>query len=175
MSQPPFGRRNPANSPAMATPAPVRTSAPVRAYAPPPEMAPRPGENWLATGVDLFFNPNGRLSRRQYRSVRYSMLILFAALVRLLSLSWKMTKPTAHAADLAYPLTMIVITLLLAGLFFACGVVLTIKRWHDLDKSAWWALIGGVPVIGWIWQLVQCNFTQGTPGANRYGPEPAWK
>lgn len=169
MSQPPFGRRTPANMPVMAT------AAAPRRYAPPPEIAPRPGAHWLATGADLFFNPNGRLSRKQYQSIRYSMLVLFGALARLLSTTGKLTTLATHTPDLWQPLALLVTSLLAAGLFFWCGVILTIKRWHDLDKSAWWALLGCVPVVGWIWQLVKCNFTLGTPGTNTYGPPPTWK
>lgn len=44
------------------------------------------------------------------------------------------------------------------------------KRWHDRDKSAWWVLVALVPLVGWIWLLVENGFRRGTPGPNRYGP-----
>lgn len=47
-----------------------------------------------------------------------------------------------------------------------------VKRWHDRDKSGWWILITLVPVIGWLWQLIECGFLEGSSGANRYGPSP---
>ncbi len=47
-----------------------------------------------------------------------------------------------------------------------------IKRWHDRDKSGWWVLITLVPVIGGLWQLIECGFLDGTQGPNRYGPSP---
>jgi uncharacterized membrane protein YhaH (DUF805 family) len=46
------------------------------------------------------------------------------------------------------------------------------KRWHDRDKSGWWTLIIFVPVIGFIWFLVECGILEGTRGANRFGPDP---
>ena len=46
------------------------------------------------------------------------------------------------------------------------------KRFHDRDKSAWWMLIGLVPMIGAIWLLVECGLLQGTDGPNQYGPDP---
>ena len=46
------------------------------------------------------------------------------------------------------------------------------KRWHDRDKSGWWTLIMFVPIIGSIWLLVELGFLRGTPGANRFGPDP---
>jgi len=46
------------------------------------------------------------------------------------------------------------------------------KRWHDRDKSALWILINLVPLAGPIWALIENGFLPGTPGENRYGPDP---
>ena len=46
-----------------------------------------------------------------------------------------------------------------------------VKRWHDLDKSAWWILINFIP-LGVIWSLVENGFFQGTSGTNRFGSDP---
>lgn len=46
------------------------------------------------------------------------------------------------------------------------------KRWHDRDKSAWWVLIVAIPVIGWIWALIENGLLRGTPGPNRFGLDP---
>ena len=52
------------------------------------------------------------------------------------------------------------------------SLAISIKRWHDRDKSGWWVLIGLVPVIGGIWALVETGFLAGTSGPNQYGPDP---
>jgi uncharacterized membrane protein YhaH (DUF805 family) len=52
------------------------------------------------------------------------------------------------------------------------AVAVSVKRWHDRDKSGWWVLINLVPVIGWIWALVDNGFLRGTPGPNRFGDDP---
>ena len=46
------------------------------------------------------------------------------------------------------------------------------KRWHDRDKSGWWALMNLIPIVGTIWVLIECGFLSGTPGRNRFGPDP---
>ena len=46
------------------------------------------------------------------------------------------------------------------------------KRWHDRDKSAWWTLIGVIPIVGPIWVMVEVGFLKGTEGPNRFGPDP---
>jgi uncharacterized membrane protein YhaH (DUF805 family) len=52
------------------------------------------------------------------------------------------------------------------------GFALTVKRWHDRDRSWTWALLGFVPVAGWLWQGIECAFLEGTLGPNRFGPSP---
>lgn len=51
------------------------------------------------------------------------------------------------------------------------GIAVTIRRFHDLDKSGWWILISFVPFLGVI--LLIYWFTQkGTSGENRFGADP---
>lgn len=52
------------------------------------------------------------------------------------------------------------------------ALAISAKRWHDRDKRAWWALVVFVPVIGWIWALVENGLLRGAHGANRFGDEP---
>ena len=59
----------------------------------------------------------------------------------------------------------------LVGLAFLIpGVAISVRRYHDRDKSGWWLLLVLIPVIGWIWLLVELGFLAGTPGPNRFGP-----
>ena len=51
-------------------------------------------------------------------------------------------------------------------------VAVSAKRWHDRDKSAWWVLIVLLPVVGWIWALLDNGCLRGTSGANRFGADP---
>jgi uncharacterized membrane protein YhaH (DUF805 family) len=47
----------------------------------------------------------------------------------------------------------------------------TVRRLHDTDRSGWWILIGLILVIGTI-VLIVFNAQEGTPGENKYGPDP---
>ena len=51
------------------------------------------------------------------------------------------------------------------------SLAVTVRRLHDIDRSGWWILIALVPLIGTIVLLVFA-LLEGTPGANRYGPNP---
>ena len=46
------------------------------------------------------------------------------------------------------------------------------KRLHDRGKSVKWMLLFLVPVIGWLWLLVELGFLRGSEGPNQYGPDP---
>jgi uncharacterized membrane protein YhaH (DUF805 family) len=45
------------------------------------------------------------------------------------------------------------------------------RRLHDTNRSAWWLLIALIPIIGGIVLLV-FYVLPGTPGPNRFGPQP---
>ena len=51
------------------------------------------------------------------------------------------------------------------------SIAVSVRRLHDTDRSGWWLLINGIPLIGVIVFLV---FTgqAGTPGDNQYGSNP---
>lgn len=51
------------------------------------------------------------------------------------------------------------------------GLAVGARRLHDTGKSAWWLLIGVVPVIGTI-VLIIFFATEGTGGSNEYGVDP---
>ena len=65
-----------------------------------------------------------------------------------------------------------VIGLLVSLAMIYPSICLSAKRWHDRGKSAWWILINLIPIIGWIWSLVETGVLRGTPGPNKYGQDP---
>lgn len=54
---------------------------------------------------------------------------------------------------------------------FIPNLAVAVRRLHDSNRSGWWILIGLVPFIGAIWLLV-LYLIDGTPGPNRFGPDP---
>lgn len=66
-------------------------------------------------------------------------------------------------------------TPLLSGLFFLAtivpGLAVSVRRLHDTDRSGLWLLIVLIPLIGAIMLIVWFT-TSGTPGENRFGPDP---
>ncbi len=56
--------------------------------------------------------------------------------------------------------------------FWLIGLSISVRRWHDHNKSGWWVLINLIPIIGWIYSLVMLGFMPGDQGHNNYGPPP---
>ncbi len=77
-----------------------------------------------------------------------------------------MAEGTASAQATGGPITALV------GLgLFLPGLAVTVRRLHDTDRRGWWILLGLIPIIGII-VLIVFYCTAGTPGPNRFGPDP---
>jgi uncharacterized membrane protein YhaH (DUF805 family) len=106
----------------------------------------------------MFFSLRGRVSRRQFWLYGVLALIGLAMLGHVLL---GIARVREHTADL-------LVNLLLVWPALAVSV----KRWHDRDKSGWWVLLNLLPVVGWLWVLIDNGFLRGTPGPNRFGEDP---
>ena len=54
---------------------------------------------------------------------------------------------------------------------FIPSLAVAFRRLHDTNRSAWWLLIGLIPFIGAL-VLIVFYLLDGTPGPNRFGPDP---
>jgi uncharacterized membrane protein YhaH (DUF805 family) len=52
------------------------------------------------------------------------------------------------------------------------AIAVSVKRWHDRDRSGWWVLVNLIPVVGWLWGLADNGCMHGDAGRNRYGEAP---
>lgn len=133
------------------------------------------------------FDPRGRLSRRAY--VRLLLRVMLAAAVLFcltVFIAGTGLRPLAFAG--------------LAGalLLWLATLAQTVRRLHDRDRTGWWlpltlalyagsfasvetaadahpvpvALYALVTVVFLVWFVVETVALRGTPGPNRYGPEP---
>ncbi|MGH6891767.1 MAG: DUF805 domain-containing protein [Dongiaceae bacterium] len=46
------------------------------------------------------------------------------------------------------------------------------RRPHDSNKPRWRVLPCSLPIIGWVWLVIECGLPPSQKGHNRYGPEP---
>lgn len=103
------------------------------------------------TGPWLFVSVRGRISRQGWWAAYIAYLALAYALI--------------------FTLATITVWLLLPLWFLLVYVAICIdgKRWHDRGRSAWWVALYAIPLVGWVWALVELGFLRGTPGANQFG------
>ena len=62
------------------------------------------------------------------------------------------------------------VTTIIVLAFLIPGLTVSIRRLHDTDRSAWWLLIGLIPLAGLVLIVFFC--LDGSPGENRFGLSP---
>ena len=138
--------------------------------------------------TQLLFSFKGRLNRKPYwMTAIATMLIIIVLLLFALILIRE------HRFEFA-GLTLAILVILYIPLIWI-GLAIGAKRLHDRDKSAWWLLVfyaapgilstagNRLEDVGFIilhvisfaisvWAFVELGCLRGTPGPNRYGPDP---
>ena len=115
----------------------------------------------------IFFSFKGRISRGTYWwaiGVRTVVACICALVLGTII-------ETLSATSLFASVTSVFV-LMLFVLAIYCGYPITVKRWHDRDKSGWWVLIEWIPLVGTFWEIIECGFLKGTDGSNRFGLSP---
>ncbi len=121
--------------------------------------------------ADLLFGFQGRANRAKWWLVALAIFVVEAIVFAAIFGAATVSGDPERAASAIGPIAGIVI-LVLVVLATWIHVAVAVKRYHDRNKSGWWVLIVFVPVIGGLWYLIECGFLRGTPGRNRYGPDP---
>lgn len=113
------------------------------------------------TWGQLLFSFRGRVGRSMYWLLLCVLFLLFGLLDCINVMSGEKAKPGVGVVDLV---------IALVGLLSLWpSLALTVKRWHDIDMSAWWVLTGFIPFVGGLVALICNGLMPGTPGTNRYG------
>ncbi len=103
--------------------------------------------------IYLYSTPHGRISRLQWWIGLGVLFVIF-----LLS-------------DFLLGKEGLIPVLMGIAIWFA-GIMMHIKRCHDRGKSGWWCLLLFIPIIGFIWAVIDLGILPGNIGANDYGPDP---
>ncbi len=112
------------------------------------------------TAVRTCFQKYATISGRARRS-EYWWFALFALIANIvLSIIDSIVFGDARVLSGIFSLVLLLPSICVAG-----------RRLHDTGRSAWWLLLGLIPLIGFlvlIWWFIQ----KGTDGSNEYGPDP---
>lgn len=144
-------RRERAGEPPKRTANQVQASAPV-------------GPEEQMSSKQLLLSFNGRIGRRAFWLKGVSMQILLMLII----FTAGIIAVQDYSPDWLIGL-MAAIMFTGAVLLFWISLAVSVKRWHDRDKSGWWMLITLIPYVGHIWAAIELGFFPGSAGANPYG------
>jgi uncharacterized membrane protein YhaH (DUF805 family) len=114
----------------------------------------------IKTCFSKYFTPSGRARRSEYWF--FSLFFFIASVVAGL-IDGALGFGIGAGQGVIWAITCLV--------FLIPGIMVAIRRLHDLDRTGWWLLIAFVPVVGSIVLLV-FYVMSGTEGPNRFGPDP---
>ncbi len=113
------------------------------------------------TYMPTMFQLKGRIGRVRYIAYAMGMTIIFGLVIAVVMGLLTMLSPSLALVGMVLYIPMLVL-----------GVMLAIRRFHDLGKSGWYALLIIIPIVNFfisLWLI----FGAGSPAANQYGLPPA--
>jgi uncharacterized membrane protein YhaH (DUF805 family) len=129
---------------------------------------------WMILPFKRYAEFSGRSRRKEYW-----MYTLFVSLVGMafgFYAGFEFFRAASADAEGSADLSPVPVGLMVVLIVFALATVIPslavqVRRFHDQDKTGWLILLGLIPFIGGIILLVfMC--LDGTPGPNRFGPDP---
>jgi uncharacterized membrane protein YhaH (DUF805 family) len=123
---------------------------------------------WMLMPLRRYADFSGRSRRKEYWMFTLGVTILYVILVLLFWGTGGLSDP-ANPGELSLVPLLIICVVALA--LFIPSLAVTVRRFHDQDKSGWYILLGFIPYVGSLILLVfMC--LDGTRGENRFGPDP---
>ncbi|MBG3128343.1 DUF805 domain-containing protein [Proteus mirabilis] len=124
--------------------------------------------NWYLEVIkNNYANFSGRARRKEYWMFTLVNTIIIAVLYAILISSVDMN--TGEMSSLGSIAGIIIGIYSLA--IIIPSIAVTIRRFHDQDKSGWMFLLAFIPAVGGLIVFVfMC--LEGTRGDNRFGPDP---
>lgn len=122
---------------------------------------------WMLLPLKRYADFSGRSRRMEYWMFTLFTLIIYAMLAL-------MFFATGYAdSEFNSPVSMIVVVvaILVVLALVVPGIAVTVRRFHDQDKSGWFYLLSFIPYAGGI-ILIVFMCLEGTRGTNQYGPDP---
>ncbi len=115
-----------------------------------------------------FFSVHGRIGRLRYLAYSFTAMFVLSFAIGALAGVLMPALSGGKAGDGAGLIVLALINIPLV----AIGIIITKRRFNDLDLSGWWSLLMFVPLINLIaWLYLM--FGSGTEGPNRFGPPPS--
>jgi uncharacterized membrane protein YhaH (DUF805 family) len=121
---------------------------------------------WMLMPYRRYADFSGRSRRKEYWMFYLFVMIVYVIAAVLMGMGAPSVDPTT--GELSGGGGMATVGMAILGLFWLGTIIpalaVSIRRMHDQDRSGWWILC---PIANIIFL-----FIDGTPGPNRFGPDP---
>ena len=135
---------------------------------------------WMLMPLKRYSDFTGRSRRMEYWMFQVFNALVLLAIGLVFGLLGYATG-SFESPDGPSTFVMVVLGILVLAwlaVFLVPSIAVTVRRLHDRDMSGWWYLgavvVGIIPFIGYIASIgfTVLMFLPGTPGPNRFGPDP---
>ncbi|QPQ56203.1 DUF805 domain-containing protein [Allosphingosinicella flava] len=127
---------------------------------------------WMLLPLKRYAEFSGRSRRKEYWMFTLFLFLVNIAAGLVLSLVMGGAAMSDGDGGIMAALGGSLLLLAILGLVFLIpSIAVGVRRLHDQDKSGWFLLLGLIPYLGAIVLIVMMCLS-GTPGPNRYGPDP---
>jgi uncharacterized membrane protein YhaH (DUF805 family) len=121
---------------------------------------------WITLPLCRYADFAGRSQRKEFWMFQLIYVALFVIGTVLVGGTMSADGEMSSAGSLVTGL----IVLALLGLFVPLLAV-EVRRLHDQDRSGWFVLLNLIPYLG-VFIVLALMLVDGTPGENRFGPDP---
>jgi len=121
--------------------------------------------------IQSAFNRAGDFKGRSARSEYWWFLVAYMLLAFLAVIVDLATKSDFGVMAGGPPMGYGLATLILGLVMLLPATAVQFRRLHDTGRSAWWCLIGAVPIVGAL-VLLYFLAQRGEAGSNRFGDDP---
>lgn len=122
--------------------------------------------DWMLMPYRRYVDFSGRSQRKEYWMFQLLVAIVYVVCMLLITMGAPTIDPVTGQMSGGSALATLGSAIL--GIFWLGTIIpaiaVAVRRMHDQDRSGWWIL---VPIANIIFL-----FIDGTPGPNRFGPDP---
>lgn len=128
---------------------------------------------WMLMPYRRYADFSGRSRRKEYWMFTLLFVIVYAVGFMLMATGAPTVDPVtgemSEGGGLLSSIGGIFLLLFVLGSFVPALAVM-VRRFHDQDKSGWFALLSLIPIVSLVVLVFMC--LEGTRGPNQYGPDP---
>ena len=126
---------------------------------------------WMILPLKRYADFSGRSRRLEFWMFTLFLILAMTASIVLFAIFGAVAESTGALTTSTIGTILVILVILAYLAVLIPAIAVQVRRFHDQNLSGWMVLLGFVPYLGGLIVLVfMC--IDGTPGPNRYGPDP---